>query len=51
MDEEMEMDLANKILDQLKDEGYRSIQEKLRPEQFKRALRDYDRYLSNPYPY
>ena len=44
-----EDDIANKILDELKDEGYKSLEDKYRDIQFKRALQDYERHLNCPY--
>ena len=46
MDED---DITNKILDELKDEGYKSFEERKRKRNLEQALRDYDRYLSCPY--
>lgn len=46
-----EDDYANMILDQLKEEGYKSLEEKQRDRQLQQALRDYDRQLCNPYEY
>lgn len=46
-----EQDLANKLLDELKDEGYKTFQEREHARQFKRALAEYESKLNNPYEY
>lgn len=46
-----EQDLAEKLLDELKDEGYKTFQERNRNIQFKRALAEYESKMSNPYEY
>jgi hypothetical protein len=46
MDED---DLANQMLDALRDEGFKSFEEKRKYERFKQAQQDYERYLNCPY--
>ena len=43
-----EIDKTNIILDDLKNEGYKSFEERERKRQFDRAMADYDRYLTSP---
>ena len=46
MDEE---DKAEQQIKELKEQGYKTFEERDRDRQFKQALQDYDRYLSCPY--
>lgn len=46
-----EDDLANREYDRLKDDGYKSYQDKIWQESYKRAAMDYERRLNNPYDY
>lgn len=46
-----EQDNAERLLDKLYDEGYKSFRERDWDRNFKQALRDYDRRLANPYDY
>lgn len=46
-----EDDLANRLLDQLKEEGFDSLQQKERYMSFKRAEQEYESRLFNPYEY
>lgn len=43
-----EMDKVNEILDDLKNEGYKSFEDRERKRQSERAMADYDRYLTSP---
>lgn len=43
-----EFDKANKILDEIKNEGYKNFEDRERKKQFDRAMADYDRYLTMP---
>lgn len=44
-----EDDLANKLIDELKDEGFDSFAQKQWQMSFKRAQQEYERKLFNPY--
>ena len=46
MDED---DLANRLLDELKEQGYKSLEDRDRDRAFKRAMQDYERRLNCPY--
>lgn len=51
MDKFDEDDIANREYDRLKDDGYKSLQDKIWQESFKQAVVDYERKLTNPYEY
>ena len=44
-------DLANKLLDEMKDNGYKDYNDMMRKKSFERACRDYESRLANPYEY
>ena len=43
-----EFDKANKILDEIKNEGYKNFEDRERKRQSERAMADYDKYLTSP---
>lgn len=44
-----EDDIANQQLDELKNEGYKSLEEKERDRQYRRALYEYESHINCPY--
>lgn len=48
---ENEFDRLDKMLDELKEEGYKTFRKRERTRQFKRALAEYESKLNNPYEY
>lgn len=42
-----EDDLANRQLDELKEQGYKSFEDKLNARRFRQANQEYERFLSN----
>ena len=46
-----EDDIANREYDRLRDDGYKSLQDKIWQESYRQAAMDYERKLTNPYEY
>lgn len=46
MDRDYEDYMANKMIDSLKEEGFKSLRDRERHIMFENAMREYDRYLS-----
>lgn len=46
-----EDDMANNLCDELKEQGFKSFEDRERHRQFKRALQDYEHKLACPYDY
>ena len=46
-----EDDIANREYDRLRDDGYKSLQDKIWQESYRKAVVDYERKLTNPYEY
>ena len=46
-----EDDLANKLLDEMKDNGYKDYNDMIWKKSYERASREYESRLMNPYDY